>query len=596
MLLLKIIVVIVLMASNHDTDFPSMSSSSSNSSPSPSLSSPPNSESRSSVSEKTEIWYGEEVAMNRLIQLMSTAKSKVDVCGDSLSPSFFMGVEQIRKRFNEFKNSHVKIRFITDITKDNIDYCKQLMKYVEELRHLDGVKGNMVVMEKEYADIATLLEAKPITQVIYSNAHTIVEKNTYFFENLWNRALPAKQKIKEIEAGIAPEFFEVITDHEKASQVLIDLAKSVNNEALFFLPNDKAMVRIDRLGVIDHLIKVAQNGGNTTTIRIICPLSEVNSDIAKKISEYAPTIRILDGNNSSYSMYIVNGEKFASAELREPKAEKFSEAIGFALYSNRKITVDLFKSFFQLLWSERVLNEELKNHDKMQREFINIASHEIKTPTQAILGFSEIINQHPEKRDEMMEAIQRNAARLHRLTNDILDVSRIESHTLKLNKERFNLRELISNIAKDYGSQSSNASVQLIYKSEKMDDDNNTPFYVEADKARLTQIISNLISNAIKFTEKGVISIVSEKKYDQVIFSIKDTGLGIDAEILPRLFTKFATKSQMGTGLGLFISKSIIEAHGGRIWAENNPDGRGAIFFFTLPLSMSSLSHTHLQK
>lgn len=584
MLLLKIIVVIVLMASNHDTDFPSMSSSSSNSSPSPSLSSPPNSESRSSVSEKTEIWYGEEVAMNRLIQLMSTAKSKVDVCGDSLSPSFFMGVEQIRKRFNEFKNSHVKIRFITDITKDNIDYCKQLMKYVEELRHLDGVKGNMVVMEKEYADIATLLEAKPITQVIYSNAHTIVEKNTYFFENLWNRALPAKQKIKEIEAGIAPEFFEVITDHEKASQVLIDLAKSVNNEALFFLPNDKAMVRIDRLGVIDHLIKVAQNGGNTTTIRIICPLSEVNSDIAKKISEYAPTIRILDGNNSSYSMYIVNGEKFASAELREPKAEKFSEAIGFALYSNRKITVDLFKSFFQLLWSERVLNEELKNHDKMQREFINIASHEIKTPTQAILGFSEIINQHPEKRDEMMEAIQRNAARLHRLTNDILDVSRIESHTLKLNKERFNLRELISNIAKDYGSQSSNASVQLIDKSEKMDDDNNTPFYVEADKARLTQIISNLISNAIKFTEKGVISIVSEKKYDQVIFSIKDTGLGIDAEILPRLFTKFATKSQMGTGLGLFISKSIIEAHGGRIWAENNPDGRGAIFFFTLPL------------
>jgi signal transduction histidine kinase len=134
--------------------------------------------------------------------------------------------------------------------------------------------------------------------------------------------------------------------------------------------------------------------------------------------------------------------------------------------------------------------------------FINIASHEIKTPTQAILGFSEITNQHPEKRDEMIEAIQRNAARLPRLTNDVLDVSRIESHTLKLNKERFNLRELISNIAKDYASQSSNASVQLIYKSEKKDDDNNTPFYVEADKARLTQIISNLISNAIKFTEK----------------------------------------------------------------------------------------------
>jgi two-component system, OmpR family, sensor histidine kinase VicK len=571
------------MAFNDDNNF----SSSKSSSP-PSLSFPPNSENTTSVSEKTEIWYGEEIAMNRLIQLMSRAKSKVDVCGDSLSPSFFMGIEQIKKRFTDSKNSHIKIRFITEITKENIGYCKQLIEYVEELRHMDGVKGNTVVMETEYADIA-LLEAKPITQVIYSNAHTIVEKNRYFFENLWNKALPAKQKIAEIESGIEPEFFEIITDHEKASHVLIDLAKSVNKEALFFLPNDKAMVRIDRLGIIDHLIKVSQNRGSTTTIKIICPLSEVNCDVAKKISENAPSIRILNGNNSLYSMYIVNSEKFASAELREPKAEKFSEAIGFALYSNRKITVDLFKSFFQLLWSERVLNEELKSHDMMQREFINIASHEIKTPTQAILGFSELIKNHPERRDEMLHAIHRNAARLHKLTNDILDVSRIESHALKLNIERFNLNELISNIAKDYRSQVNNSNVQLIYKSEERDD-NITTLYVEADKERLTQIISNLISNAIKFTEKGVIFIISEKKYNCVIFSIKDTGPGIDTEILPRLFTKFASKSQMGTGLGLFISKSIIEAHGGRIWAENNPDGEGATFFFTLPLSNSSLS------
>jgi hypothetical protein len=143
MLLLKIIVIIISMASNDDTDLSSMSSSSSsNSSPSPSRSSPPNSEISSSVLEKTEIWYGEDVAMSILIQLMSKEKSKVDVCGDSLSPSFFMGVEKIRKRFNEFKNSQVKIRFITDITKDNIDYCKQLVNYIE-LRHLEGVKGGL---------------------------------------------------------------------------------------------------------------------------------------------------------------------------------------------------------------------------------------------------------------------------------------------------------------------------------------------------------------------------------------------------------------------------------------------------------------------
>ena len=577
MLLLKIIVSICIER---------MTSSSSKSS-----STPPMSGNTPSLSEKTEVWYGEEIALNRLTRLMSKARSKVDVCGDSLSPSFFMGAEQIKKRFMDFKSSHIKIRYITEITKDNISYCKQLIEYVDELRHMDGVKGNMVIMETEYVDIATLLESEPTTQVIYSNAHTIVEKNRYFFENLWNKALPAKQRIEELEGGIEPEFFEVITDHEKASQVLINLAKSVDKEALFFLPNDKAMVRIDRLGIIDHLIKVSQNGGNTATIKIICPLSEVNRDITKKITKYAPTIKILDGNNSSYSMYIVNSEKFASAELKEPKAEKFSEAIGFTLYSNRKITVDLFKSFFQLLWSERVLNEELKNQDKMQKEFINIASHEIRTPAQAILGFSEIINQHPEKKDEMIHAMQRNADRLHRLTNDILDVSRIESHTLKLNKVRLSFDELISNIVKDYRSQIDDAHIHLTFRPEKTDNE-NAPFYVDADKVRLTQIISNLVSNAIKFTEKGAISIRLRKRDNQVIFSIEDTGRGIDAEILPRLFTKFASKSQRGTGLGLFISKSIIQAHSGSIWAENNPNGRGATFFFTLP--GSSLSQTNV--
>jgi two-component system, OmpR family, sensor histidine kinase VicK len=378
----------------------------------------------------------------------------------------------------------------------------------------------------------------------------------------------------------------VITDHEKASQVLIDLARSVKKEALFFLPNDKAMVRIDRLGVIDYLIKVAQDHTSTSTLKIICPLSEVNYKITKRISEKASNIRILNGNNSSYSMYIADSEKFASAELREPNAEKFSEAIGFALYSNRKITVDLFKSFFELLWNERVLNEELKTHDKIQKEFINIAAHELKTPTQAVLGFSRILKQHPEVgREDIIQAIHRNATRLQELTENILDVSRIESQTLKLNKERFNLDELISNIAEDYRSQINNADVQLIYKSEKTSDD-NTPIYVEADKVRLTQAISNLLSNAFKFTKEGVISMITEKKDNQVIFSIKDTGTGIAEELYPRLFTKFVSKSQTGTGLGLFISKNTIEAQSGRVWAENNPDGKGATFFFSLPLSM----------
>jgi len=243
-----------------------------------------------------------------------------------------------------------------------------------------------------------------------------------------------------------------------------------------------------------------------------------------------------------------------------------------------------------------VANEQLKLHDKMQKEFINVASHEIKTPTQAILGYTEILRKHPEKREQISEALHRNANRLRRLTNDILDVTRIESQTLKLEKEKFSLTDLTSSIVDDFKNdiQKKGNNFALLYNP-----DYN--LVVQADKGRITQVISNLIDNALKFTKEGSISIDVVKKrrnedgknnsQGEVIVSVNDTGIGIDPEILPRLFTKFATKSDIGgTGLGLFISKSIVEAHGGKMWAQNNNSminngqERGATFYFTLPL------------
>jgi signal transduction histidine kinase len=239
-------------------------------------------------------------------------------------------------------------------------------------------------------------------------------------------------------------------------------------------------------------------------------------------------------------------------------------------------------------------NEQLKVHDKMQREFINTASHEMKTPTQAILGYSKLIQRHPEKREEMIQAISRNATRLQRLTNDILDVTRIESRSLRLNLERFNLNEVISDVVADYRSEieKSNCEIELLYNH--YGGNKNNPLFIEGDRGRLTQVISNLVSNAIKFTKKGGSVLITEEERivvdngnsNQVMISIKDNGQGIDPEIYPRLFSKFAAKSETGTGLGLFISKSIIEAHGGQIWAKNNNDGKkGATFAFSLSLS-----------
>ena len=253
-------------------------------------------------------------------------------------------------------------------------------------------------------------------------------------------------------------------------------------------------------------------------------------------------------------------------------------------------------------------NKQLKVHDKMQREFINIAAHELRTPVQPILGLIEILfskKGNIESYKGFLDTIFRNTKRLQRLTEDILDITRIESQTLKLNKTRFNLNEVIVNCIhdamierplplennKDITNVNANANakreiIKIAYEPKDI--------FIEGDKERISQVISNLLSNAIKFSEtdnndKEKIFVKVEKKNaknkngSEVIFSVKDVGTGINPEILPRLFTKFASKSAVGTGLGLYISKNIIEAHGGKMWAENNADGKGATFSFSLP-------------
>ena len=557
--------------------------------------------------EKTEVLYGLDNAINLLYRIASDAEAMLYACIDSSGLQVGMEeVKSIRKTILDAKNRGVKLRYITEITKDNILYWKDLMKVIDELRHLEGVKGNFATNGAQYIDIALLQQAKPIVQVIYSNVKAVVDQNLYLFGTLWDKATPAEQKIREIEEGIEQEYFKVITDHEQVSQILVELAKSVKQEALLVLPNDRSMMRLDRLGVIDYAIKASQTNG--ADIRIICPLSEVNSRVVKKISDKAHNIKILNGINCPFGIYIVDGQKFLRVEMRVAEAEIFSEAIGLAFYSNSRRSTESFKAVFELLWNERRLNEELHRAEKMQKEFINIASHEIKTPTQAILGFSHLLQKHPDKAEQISKALCRNAKRLQKLTDDILDTTRIESQTLKLNKEQFDLNDVIPYIVEDFRNdieEEQHGNIELIYEANKYNNNNHYHhLLVDADKARITQVMSNLLSNAIKHTKKtgGVISVTVAVQIQQpiknnddnevIVVSIKDTGEGIDADIIPVLFTKFTTKSQHGTGLGLYISKSIIEAHGGKIWAENNNDKpyngekKGATFSFTLPLAI----------
>ena len=246
----------------------------------------------------------------------------------------------------------------------------------------------------------------------------------------------------------------------------------------------------------------------------------------------------------------------------------------------RKRTQELNESNEKLM----IANESLKKKDEAQNQFINIAAHELRTPIQPILNAIYLLqsaNVKSEKRVQYLDIIRRNTDKLGRLAEDILDVTRIESDTLKLTMERINLYDLISNTVEEYGKNIQFVYTDLIINYESVVHNIN----VNGDKLRLGQVLFILLDNAGKFTKSGSILVTSQIKPNTVQVMVKDNGPGIDPEILPQLFTKFVTKSDRGTGLGLFIARSIIEAHGGFIWAENSVQHQGAVFLFTLPLA-----------
>jgi signal transduction histidine kinase len=269
-------------------------------------------------------------------------------------------------------------------------------------------------------------------------------------------------------------------------------------------------------------------------------------------------------------------------------------------------------------------NERLEAQERAQREFINIAAHELRTPIQPIVGLSEIIREGilnlakqsqgrkeeevlykqlqntssiPTRSDSlnrssssssssiekiapMLDVINRNAKRLEKLASNLLDVSRIENNkSLELSKEKFDLRRMIENVINDLHTTLGDKDIRVRFESNVT----KASVMIEGDRERILEVISNLLSNAIKFTQEGEVLVDLDEKDGQAIVSVRDTGSGIAPEIYPNLFTKFTTKSEKGTGLGLFIAKNVVEAHGGKIWAENNSDGRGAVFTFSLP-------------
>ena len=548
---------------------------------------------------KTEIIYGVENVIDAELQFFSkTKRGRIDTCMNYTRPPLAILIEPIKKAFLYAKSRGIKTRYLTEITNENIPYIKELMRIsVDELRHLDGIKGNFMISEGEYLAPLILYEkGKIASQIIYSNVKELVEQQQYIFDTFWNKAICGEQRIREIEEGIEPSNIQVIQNPRESIELAYNKIKSAKEEVLRIFPSVNAFRRQVPIDIM-HLFREAVERG--VKVRILIPAAEQEmKQLVNVVNLGFPyiDIRAIDESlHARIGIMVVDRKESLIIETKDDAKDNSYDAIGLAAYSNSKPVALSYTSVFESLWLQTEVYEQLKVHDKMQKEFINIAAHELRTPIQPILGLAEVLRFGKKKikgqQDLLLDTIIRNSKRLKQLTEDILDVTRIESQSLKLNKEQFNLNDLITLIIEDHRSQieKEKYNVNLSYsKSEK-----NDFLIVEADRGRITQVISNLLNNAIKFTprEGGIVSVTAkEKKNDndinsqQVIVSVKDNGEGIHPEILPRLFSKFTTKSFSGIGLGLFISKSIIEAHGGRIWAENNADEKGATFTFSLPI------------
>lgn len=568
--------------------------------------------------------------LNNPSQISEQIRHIAETYSDLSIASTFGGLQLIH---NTFLDSYKKIlgkykkgegngiRWITNIEEECVELVKTFLDLNMQIKHVKNLPPiNFAVGKNEVnLTIEKMEGGKMIQSLIASNEPTYV---TYFysiFEQLWSEGVDAQDRIRDIAEGRAEETdIEIIPNPKKGIDNAWKILRSAKKEILIICSTSNAFRRQLQIGGLQLLKEIVEK--NNVKVRILVPADTEAKLTIKEISISNPGIDIRsleEALQTSITIIIVDRKECIIVESKDDTKETSYDAAGITTYSNSKAIATSYVSIFESLWNQTELFEELKKSNRqlanlykqviatnkqmktssnMQKEFINVAAHELRAPIQPILGLAEVLrqqNQQPDNKEdqmysenyELLNVIIRNAKRLQQLTENILDVTKIENNSMELNKEEFILSKAVLESFTDFANQLSKEqkeNVKLIVALDEGD------VLVVADKHRINQVINNLLNNALKFTKQGQITLSTEKekKYGkEAIVKIQDSGPGIDPDIMPRLFTKFATKSYSGTGLGLFISKSIVETHGGKMWAENNLDGKGATFLFTLPIA-----------
>src|SRR5918995_454945 len=494
------------------------------------------------------------------------------------------------------------IKWVINIEKESVELVKIFLGLGMQIKHIKNLPPiNFSVGDREVnATIEKMEGGMMVRSLITSNEPIYVSHFYSIFEQLWNKGIDAQDRIRSVEEGRADETnIEVIPNPKRGIEHALKILKSAKKEILLVCSTSNAFRRQLQMGGLQLLKEITEK--DNAKVRILVPADTEARSTIKEIRISYPRIEIRsleEALQTCITIIMVDRKECVIVESRDDTKGTSYDSIFESLWNQTETYEQLKKSNKQmasLFKQVAAANERMKINSNMQKEFINVAAHELRAPIQPILGLAEVlrdkkqqndnrIQEQMESKEDLLNVIIRNAKRLRLLTENILDITKIENNSMELNKEEFILSRTVLETFTDFANQLSNEQKESVKLISALDE-GNVP--VIADRHRINQVISNLLNNAIKFTQQGHITISTEKEKfgKEVIVKVKDSGSGIDPGIMSRLFTKFATKSHVGTGLGLFISKSIVEAHGGRMWAENNLVGKGATFCFSVPIT-----------
>ncbi len=552
-----------------------------------------------------------------IFRFIDDSENKIDFCISSLTPLIIIQNDTLKNKFIDAAKRGVKLSFVTEITKDNLGFIKEIMSF-SHIRHLDNIKGNFGISdEREYITIANFQKLDKIS-LIFSNVHEIVEQQKFIFDSFWERAVPAERKIKELEDGLLEPITYIFSDYRDALKKETEMIKKATKEIQIIYSTANAFHLQEKCGTLQLLMDMAEQN-RELVINILTPLDESIRQSIRYCRLNNVTHHNISFHNIASSIdikiksLVVDKNESLIMELKHMKEEKETASIGFSIYSNSDSIALSYRSIFEVISNQSILFHDLKEDDNLKSEFINIAAHELRTPIMPILNVIEILEDKLiEKKVEFkreMDIIKRNALRLHNLAESILQVSRIEGGRFNLHMQNnVNINVLISQVIEDikkkyiYTDKSKKISVLFLpFGNENISENMGfqNKFFdqlinsLKCDYQKISQVVFNLLDNAMKFTIENniVISVLQyelgqDKNIDETIeninvgnetrkymvVTVKNIGLGVDPEIKDHLFEKFFTKSIHGTGLGLYLSKIIVEAHGGRIWLEEYND------------------------